>query len=198
MQKKNNTVRNLITIGIFNAILIVMFMLLGFSASVIPAVLIVIPTILALVGGIIFMTMIRKAGMPGIFVISGAIMGLAFITMAPAGSMGLCIFLGGVIGEVVWGILGREKFVSAVVGFSTYMFGFAMGEYLPFKLLKDAYIAQESAKGTNSVAVAQQCIELLNFKLIAILSIITVVMAVVGCIWGRKLIETHFKKAGIV
>ena len=196
---KNNsqTVRYLITIGIFNALIIAIFMLLGFTIGLIPVVLIFMPVILAIPGGIIFMLMLAKAPMRGVFVISGAILGLVFFNMAPAGVFGLSIFLGGVLGEIVCGYMGRESFVSGAAGFVCYMLGFAVGESFPLTFMKDAYVAQQAANGTEQLAILQECLRLMNPAMLGVICLLTAVTACLGSLWGRRLLHTHFKKAGI-
>ncbi|ARC86050.1 hypothetical protein U732_1722 [Clostridium argentinense CDC 2741] len=194
----SNAVRKLITIGIFNALIIAIFFLLGFTIGLFPPILVVLPIILALVGGIIFMLMIAKADMRGIFIISGTLLGLCFLTMAPGGVMGICTFFGGVLGEVIFSIMGRKKFLAAATGFATYMLGFALGEYIPFVFMKEAYIAQESANGSQSIEILKRCLNIVNVQTMIILSIITIIATYVGSLWGKKLLHKHFEKAGIV
>jgi energy-coupling factor transport system substrate-specific component len=190
-------VRYLITIGIFNALIIGIFMLLGFTIGLIPVILIFMPVILAIPGGIIFMLMLTKAPLRGVFVISGALLGLVMINMAPAGMFGLSIFLGGVLGELVFELLGREKFAAAATGFACYMLGFAVGESFPLTFMKEAYLAQQAANGAEQLSILQQCLDYMNPTLLVIICLLTVIAAYVGSLWGRRLLRTHFKKAGI-
>jgi energy-coupling factor transport system substrate-specific component len=196
--KNNLMVRHLITIGIFNALIIAIFMLMGFTIGLIPIVLIFIPALLAIPAGIIFMLMIAKAPMRGIFVLSGAILGLVFLTMAPAGVMGISIFLGGVLAEILFGLMGRNKFISAATAFACYMLGFAFGEHFPFTFMKDAYLSQQASKGAEQLAITQKCIDLINPQMLVTICVITVVMAYLSSLWGKKLLHKHFEKAGIV
>ncbi|GAA0076617.1 MptD family putative ECF transporter S component [Clostridium sp. CTA-5] len=197
--KKNssNIVRKLITIGVFNALIISVFFALGFTIGLFPPILVVLPIIVSLVAGIIFMLMISKAEMNGIFIISGSLLGLSLLTMAPGGVMGICIFFGGIIGEIIFTFMGRKNFLSAATGFAFYMLGFALGEYIPFVYMKEAYIAQESAKGSESVEILRRCLEIVNVQTMVILSIVTIIAAYLGSLWGKKLLSKHFERAGI-
>ncbi|BBB92136.1 MAG TPA: MptD family putative ECF transporter S component [Methylomusa anaerophila] len=197
-RNNNQTVRHLITIGIFNALIVGIFMLMGFTIGLIPLILIFMPVILAIPGGIIFMLMIAKAPMRGVFVISGALMGLVFLNMAPAGVFGMSIFLGGVLGEIVFGYIGRGKFVAAATGFACYMLGFAVGEGFPLTFMKNAYAAQQAANGTEQLAVLQKCLDLMNPAMLAVICLLTVITAYLGSLWGKRLLLSNFEKAGIV
>ncbi|SHI72368.1 energy-coupling factor transport system substrate-specific component [Clostridium cavendishii DSM 21758] len=197
-KNKSDNVRKLITIGVFNALLIVVFFGLAFTIGLFPPILVVIPIIISLVGGIIFMLMIAKAEMPGIFIISSALLGLTLLTMAPGGVMGICIFVMGIIGEIIFTIMGRKKFISAATGFACYMLGFALGEYIPFVFMKEAYIAQESAKGSESLQILKTCLGMVDFNTMILLSVLTIIASYLGSLWGKKLLHKHFEKAGIV
>ncbi|WP_258955143.1 MptD family putative ECF transporter S component [Sporomusa ovata] len=188
----------MITIGIFNALIIGIFMLLGFTIGLIPLILIFMPVILGIPGGIIFMLMIAKAPLRGVFVISGAILGLVFLNMAPAGVFGLSIFLGGVLGEIAFVWLGRQKFVAASTGFACYMLGFAVGESFPLTFMKESYVAQQAANGAEQLAILQQCLNLMNPAMLAVVCLLTVFSAYLGSLWGRRLLRAHFAKAGII
>ncbi|WP_201259598.1 MptD family putative ECF transporter S component [Tissierella sp. P1] len=59
-KKKNETIKNLITIGIFNALLLVVFWIIACTIGFFPPILLVLPIILGLIGGTIFMLMIAK------------------------------------------------------------------------------------------------------------------------------------------
>lgn len=196
--KKNETVKNLITIGIFNALLLVVFWMIACTIGFFPPILLVLPIVLGLVGGTIFMLMIAKAPMKGVFVISGALMGSTLITMAPKAFMFFGILAGGIIGELLFDIIGRTKFIAAVSGFVSIMLGYALGEYIPFVYMQDAYIALYETKTTGTLPIVQQCLEIMTPSLMVILSIITVVSSILGCLWGKKLLHQHFEKAGIV
>ena len=120
------------------------------------------------------------------------------ITMAPYGSMGISIFLGGVLGELVFHLLGRKKFIAAASGYACYILGFALGVIFPFAAFGDAYIAQEAAKGSTTLAVVQECVSLVNPTMVVIVCILSIGAAYLGSLWGRKLLKKHFEKAGIV
>lgn len=198
MSNNNQTIRYLVTIGIFNALLIGIFILMGFTIGLIPLVLIFLPILVAIPGGIIFMLMVAKAPMPGIFIISGTMLSLFFLNMAPAGIFAISIFLGGVLGEIMVMLMGREKFIGIATGFACYMLGFAVGEGVPFVFMKEAYIAQEASKGTEQLGILQGCLALMNPTMLIIICLLTIVVSYVSSIWGRHLLRTHFKKAGIV
>lgn len=195
--QKNSKVKDLITIGIFNALLIVVFGAIACTIGFFPPILIVLPLILSTIGGLIFMLMITKAPMRGIFIISSALLGLVLFNMAPGGSMFITTLAGGIIGEIIYNVLGRKKFISIALGYASYMLGLALGEYYPFIYMQEEYIELYAKKGSQSLPVAQKCIEIMTPELMIVLSILTIITSVLGCLWGRKMLHKHFLKAGI-
>ncbi len=187
-KKKNETIKSLITIGIFNALLLVVFWIIACTIGFFPPILLILPIILGLVGGTIFMLMIAKAPMKGVFIISGTLMGSTLINMAPNAIMFFGILAGGIVGELLFNLIGRNKFIAAVSGFTSIMLGYALGEYIPFVYMQT----------TGTLPIVQQCLEIMNPHLMIILCIITVATSILGCLWGKKLLHKHFEKAGIV
>jgi len=190
--------RSLITIGIFNALLLVLLGIGGMISALFPPLFIILPIIFGLIGGPVFMYMIAKCEIRGIFAISGIIIGVCMLTMAPYGSMGISIILGGVFGEIAYGIAGSGKYVSAVIGYCLYILGYAFGEIFPFVFFTEAYIAQEAEKGGSTLHVVKACVEMLNVPLLAVICILSIGAAILGSFWGKKLLRKHFEKAGLV
>lgn len=83
-----------------------------------------------------------------------------------------------------------------MAAFSVYMLCFAIGEYMPFVWMKEAYLAIYSDNA--ALAVAEMGTSPLNPAVMVGLCIATVICAILGCLWGRRLSRTQFEKAGIV
>lgn len=195
--KKNSKVRNLITIGIFNALFIVVFTIIAFTIGVFPPILVILPLILSLIGGLIFMLMITKAPMSGIFIISSILLGLVVFSMAPGGIMFIATVIGGIVGEIIYNVVGKKKFISIALGYSAYMFGLAFGQYYPFVYMQEEYIKFYQDKGGQALPVAERCIEIMNPQLMVILCLSVIVTSILGSLWGKKMLNKHFLKAGI-
>ncbi len=201
MAKRKNSiiVQDLITIGVFNALLITLFFIVAFSIGIFAPIMAVMPIILALLGGSIFMLMIAKTTRPGAFLITGTVLGLTLFTMGPGGIMFYCIFTCGLIAEVVFNIIGREKFISKILGYSIFMTGLALGQYIPFLYLKEEYIDLYTSKGeTGTVSILIKLSNAMNFRLVILLCLLTIAASVLSCFWGKKMLKKHFEKAGIV
>jgi energy-coupling factor transport system substrate-specific component len=94
--------------------------------------------------------------------------------------------------------LGRQKFIAASTGFACYMLGFAIGESLLFVYMKKAYLAQQATKGAEQLAIVKQCLDLFNPTMLLVICLLTFITAYLGSFWGKRLLQIHFEKAGIV
>ena len=77
--RRNSPVRDAVTIGIFIALYIVLFFICGMTMGAIPLIMVLLPVIFGIFGGLIFMVLLGKVQRTGIFLITGLIIGLMMI-----------------------------------------------------------------------------------------------------------------------
>ncbi len=197
----SKVVKELITIGIFNAIAIAVFFAVGLSLSfittLIPVVAVIMPAILALPGGIIYLLMITKAPTKGVFIISGILLGVFMVAVGNMVFFLISMTVAGFAAEAVFTVIGRKKFWAAATGFAVLMIGFVAGGYFPMIFMRKAYLDFQLARGLDS-AYLEAMIAILNPGVFAGIIIITATAAYLGSLWGRKVLHKHFAKAGIL
>ncbi|RLP06647.1 MptD family putative ECF transporter S component [Propionibacterium australiense] len=196
VQRRNSRVRDYVTMGVFIALYIVLFMFCGMIMAAVPIIMVLLPVIFGLFGGLIFTVLLGKVQRPGSFLTTGLILGLGLITMAPGGSMCYMTILGGIVAELIHSRLGRRSFRSMAIAYSAFIACYAIGEYIPFVWMKQAYLDQYADNAT--LEVARVGTELLNPLTMAVFCVLGVVAAVIGCRWGRALTRKQFRRAGIV
>lgn len=196
VQRKNSKVRDYVTMGVFIALYIVLFMFCGMIMAAVPIIMVLLPVIFGLFGGLIFTVLLGKVQRPGSFLITGLVLGLCLITMAPGGSMCYMTILGGIIGELIHSRLGRRSFRSMTLAYSAFIACYSIGEYIPFVWMKQAYLDQYADNA--ALEVARVGTNLLNPLTMALFCVLGVAAAVIGCHWGRALTRKQFKRAGIV
>jgi len=197
-QKQSKTLRQLIRIGVFSALWIVIGFLLAFTIAFLPPVLLVLPCILGLIGGVIYMVMLSKLTISGGIVISSGLLGICLFSMAPYGMMFFCTLAGGLIGEILYKILGRGTLKAGMVGSSFALLGLALGEYIPFVFMQDAWATMLADDTAGTAPVAEWCMEITTVPVMILLCAITVLMTCLGCFWGQKIVNQHFKKAAFL
>ena len=193
---RNSPVRDAVTIGIFIALYIVLFFICGMTMGAIPLIMVLLPVIFGIFGGLIFMVLLGKVQRTGIFLITGVIIGLMMISMAPGGVMCYMTIAGGLVAEVIYWLMGHKSFVSMTVAYTAFVTLFAIGEYIPFVWMKDAYL--ELYANNPTLDVAKVGLDMLNPATMVMYCLLAVVACVAGCFWGRALTRRQFSRAGIV
>lgn len=196
MSKKKNSkvLKGLIRIGIFSALWIVVDFLVAFTIGFFAPIMVVMPCILGVIGGIIYMVMFSKLEIKGGIVISSALLGVCLFTMAPYGMMFFCTLAGGIIGEILMAVIGKDKFVGKAVGSSMALLGLALGEYIPVICMREAYTALYADETFGSGPVLEKVMNAVNGPIAILLLIVTVLCTFLGCFIGNKIVKKHFEK----
>lgn len=196
MSKKKNSMvlKGLIRIGIFSALWVVIAFLIACTIGFFPPILIVMPCILGIVGGMIYMVMFSKLEIKGGIAISSALLGICLFTMAPYGMMFFCTLAGGIIGEVLMAVMGKDKFIAKATGSSMALLGLAFGEYIPFICMKEAYTALYVDNSFGTGPILEKVMNAVNVPVMLVLLIVTVLCTFLGCAIGNKIVKRHFKK----
>lgn len=195
MKSKKLTVKDLATIGIFSAIMIVVF--IGFSIVLGASMffnMILNAVFTALILGPFFVYMSMKVGKPGVALIYNILQAvLATIFMGP---FMIPWFLGGgIIAEV--SMLGQNSYRNikrisiAWIITSLTRAAHGMSEIWFFK---DAFLKT----GVSPEQVAIQTQYYTSPKWVLMSLGLTIVAAAIGCWLGNKITEKHFKKTGII
>lgn len=194
MNKKRIQPKDLITVGIFAAIMMVVCFaasMLGFIPIFIPLLSVVVP----IVGGIPFMLFLTKAQKFGMVTIMGLIVGI----------------LTGILGMGVWVILTMPLFAliadfvmrtgeyksaaKSVIGYGIYSLGM-IGNYIPIIFARDSYAEMLLNSGYGQEYVDTMMGYMPNWSLLPLFAA-SFVSGVVGALIGKALMKKHFVRAGI-
>ncbi len=187
--KESRKLKDLIRIGVFSALWIAIGWVISSTIGFFPPVFLVLPCILAFVGSVIMVVLLSKLTIPGGIVIPAFLYGLTLFTMVPYGLLFFCPFAGGIIGEILYNVIGRKKFRSTVIGVCFPMMGFALGEYIPMNFMQDAFRAQYIDYTSGSDSLGEVFLSLFNTPLVIILCVVTLIVTFLGCLWGRRIVE---------
>lgn len=196
MDKKKLNVSDLINIGVFTAIYFVLVTIATFaSALILPGFSnVLLPGISALISGCVYMLMVAKVPHFGGITIMGVVMGL-FLFVSGHFVVSLVI---GVVCSVLADLIANKNRNSKSILASYVVFSYGLtGPVLPLWLMKDAYIASLVAKGKDSAYIDGVFTNINSTTLIVCL-LATLVLAIIGGIFGQKMMNKHFKKAGII
>ena len=191
------TVPDLISVGVFTALYFVLVTVATFTCALLPGVgNIVLPALAALISGSVYMLLAAKLQKFGGITIMGLVMGLFFFV---SGHFVLSFAANIVCGLLADLIAARDKFRSKkllLVSYVVFSYGLT-GPILPIWLMKDAYIANLTARGKDAAYIDTLFAPINNGSFVAAMAAI-LVCAVLGGLFGQRMMKKHFEKAGIV
>lgn len=191
------TVPDLISVGVFTALYFVLVTVATFTCALLPGVgNIVPPALAALISGSVYMLLAAKLQKFGGITIMGLVMGLFFFV---SGHFVLSFAANIVCGLLADLIAARDKFRSKkllLVSYVVFSYGLT-GPILPLWFMKDAYIANLTARGKDAAYIDTLFAPINNGSFVAAMAAI-LVCAVLGGLFGQRMMKKHFEKAGIV
>ena len=191
--KESRKLKDLIRIGVFTALRIAVGWVIACTIGFFPPVLVVLPCILAVAGGLIYVVMLSKLNIRGGIFIPSFIFGLCLFTMVPYGMLFICTSVGGLLGELIYDTAGRNSNKAKIIGISMPMIGLALGEYIPLCYMEEAF--KKLYEGSFTSDIGMKVIELLSTQLAIVLTAVTVVCAILGCLWGNKIVKKRLSNA---
>lgn len=197
MNSNKLKVSDLISIGVYTAIYFILVTIATFASAMLPGLSnVFLPALAALISGTVYMLMVAKVQKFGAISIMGIVMGIFFFVSGH--------FILSFAANVVFGVLadfvaskGNYKSKKLImVSYILFSYGLT-GPILPLWFMKDAYMSNLEARGKSAEYIAN----VFNFIttgsfFICIISIL--VCAIIGGVFGMKMVKKHFVKAGIV
>lgn len=195
LDKKGLTVKDLVTIGIFNALFFVFELIGSLPFAPNPALTFYQPLGIALLCGPVFLLMVAKVPKRGTIAICGIINGIIWFVFGMHWAMDLGYVVMGIVADFVAGMRGYKNVKWNIAAFALFCLGPA-GVFLAYAVNPTAWAQVMLEKGTS-----QEYIDIMaNSAPIGMLPVIilsTVVIAIISGFIGRKLLKKQFEKAGI-
>lgn len=194
---KKLTIPDLISIGVFTAIYFVLVTVATFACALLPGVgNILLPAVSALISGSVYMLLAAKLQKFGGISVMGLVMGLFFFV---SGHFVLSFATDIVCGILADWVASRSHYRSRKGLLASYViFSYGLtGPILPLWFMKDAYIASLTARGKDAAYIDILFAPINNASFVVSMAAI-LVCAVLGGIFGQKMMKKHFAKAGIV
>lgn len=197
-QKKKLSTPDLINIGVYSALYFVLVTVATFASSLLlPGFSnVFLPGIAALISGSVYMLMVAKVPHFGGITIMGTVMGL-FLFISGHFAVSLVIGIGcSVLADAIASIGKYKKKRNILLSYIVFSFNLT-GPVLPLWLMKDAYVASLVAKGKDT-AYIENLFANINTTTLWICLIATALFALIGGLFGEKMMKKHFVKAGII
>lgn len=190
-------VKDFITIGILNAVMIFIMSIFNIALFAIPLTFILAPALAALPMGIVFMLLLVKVPKSGVFIISGIIQGAAQLLLGSPLWLATGIIVFSFFGEVINFRNYRRSFAKLTVGYALLIVGYSFGAFAPIAFFADAYQERALRQGYDEEYI-HHLVSFLSLPMLLIALLVAVVGGVSGAFLGRKMLKKHFSKAGIV
>lgn len=193
--QKSLGVKDLITIGVFTAILFVTMLIGGIIFAPNPVLTFYMPLGAALLGGPVMMLLIAKVPKRGVVAISGILCGVIWFATGMHWAMDLGYVIGGIIGDLIAGSGKYKNKLLNMVAFICVSLG-ATGTYISYFVDKSSWSNYMLKGGTSSSYIEAMNAAAKNWML-AVILIGTVLVAGISAWVGSKLLRKQFEKAGI-
>lgn len=195
ISKKGLSIKDLVTIGIFTAILFVTILVGGILFAPNPVLTFYMPLGSALLGGPVMMLLIAKVPKRGAIAISGILCGVIWFATGMHWAMDLEYIIGGIIGDSVAGTgKYRNKFLN-MLAYICVSLG-ATGTYICYFADRNTW-SKYMLKGGTSGNYIDAMNAAANNWMLAIILTGTIAVAEISAWTGSILLRKQFEKAGI-
>ncbi len=194
---KKLTIPDLISIGVFTAIYFVLVAVATFACALLPGVgNILLPAVAALICGSVYMLLAAKLQKFGGITIMGLVMGLFFFVSGHFVLSFMANIVCGVLADLVAKMSNYRSKKGLLASYVVFSYGLT-GPILPLWFMKDAYIANLTARGKDAAYINTLFAPINSGSFVVSMAAI-LVCALLGGIFGQKMMKKHFEKAGIV
>lgn len=196
-QKKRIEMKDLISIGIYTALYFIVVTFSNIVLFIIPGYSFVfIPIIAALLSGTIFMLMTAKVPKFGAITLMGSLMGLNFFIMGRfPGSLPVSIILS-LLADLFASIFKYKNKKAILVSYTIFSFH-TIGPVLPIFFFSNRYITHLIEQGQNASYIENAFESISQYTFFFLVFGLTAA-AIVGGLFGQRMMRKHFKKAGVL
>ena len=193
MNNNKLTGKDLITVGIYTALYTICVFITGmFNAIPIfyPIFMFIGPIVTA-IPMTLYYTKIEKFGM---ITISGIIMGAFWYICGYTWISLVCILPTALLADILYKVLGHKKFFYMVVSYIFFSMGLLAG---PANLWFAGVSYWDGIRESMGDQYAEQLAKYMPTWFMPLAIVLIALGAVVGALLGKKMMNKHFKKAGI-
>lgn len=191
--------KDFIIVGVLSAVFFGVFMLASMlTAMAGPIVHIFSPVLGGLLGGVIYLLMVSKSPKNWVFTISTVIV---MILMQLVGGSYLpwliTTVLSAIIADLICMSSRYKNFKAITVGYSIMMVGQALGNVLPVVLFAEKFRKTFIERGVEPIFM-DTMINFIKGPMAIVILAVSFLAATTGMIIGKKILNKHFKKAGVI
>ena len=186
-------VKDLITVGIFSVIIIVLIFVFG-MLGYIPILMLALPILAALICGIPYMLFLTRVSKFGMVTLLGLILGIVMFLSGHTWVSIITFTICALIADVILKMGNYSSVKNSIISHGVFILGI-MGNMLPFFILRDQYMsAMRTSMGNDYVNVIAPYLQS-NFLIVLI--ILTFIAGLISAYIGKIVLKKHFERAGI-
>lgn len=189
--------RDFISIGIFSLIYAAVAFVIGGIVQMTPITFPLMPPIVALFTGTIFMLYVAKIPKRWALTILGIIGGILLFITGMFWMMSVFFVIFGFLADLICASAQFKSFRRNLMAYCVMALS-PMGAYIPMAVMPLQF--EEFMKNKGDFEAFSDVIHSIgaNWWAIPLMILATIICAVIGGFIGRRLLKKHFKKAGIV
>jgi energy-coupling factor transport system substrate-specific component len=195
MNKQGLTVKDLVTVGIFTAIIWITMLIGGLPFAPNPVLTFYMPLGSALLGGPVFLLLVAKAPKRGVIAIVGILVAVIWFALGMHWAMSVGYAVGGIAGELIAGVRHYRSVRTNISAFCFLSLG-ATGSYLCYFIDPTGWYGYMLNGGTEA-GYLDAMNAAAGYWMLAVMLIGTVVVAAFSGWIGSRLLKKQFEKAGI-
>ena len=189
--------RDYISIGIFSLIYFVIAFVIGGIAQMTPATFPFMPMIVALFAGSVFMLYTAKIPKRGSLAILGILAGILLFVTGMFWMMSVFFIIFGFVADFICQSGNFKSFRKNLLAYCVFALS-PMGAYIPMAIMPAQFDEFMHRKGDVSSFEGIINAIRINWWIIPLMILGTIVCAVIGGFVGKKLMKKHFEKVGII
>ena len=193
MKEKKLKIKDLVTIGVFAVIYLVIVFSVG-MIGVIPILFLVYPTILGIVSGTVVMLFMAKVQKPWALLIFGMLTPIFMMVEGHTYILVLHAFVVILIAELIRRAGNYNSFKYNMLSFAIFN-TWICGSLMQMLWAREKYIELSMMMGKEYVDIL---IKLITYQHMALVYIGAILGGLIGANIGRILLKKHFIKAGII
>ena len=199
LDKKTDSLqtKDFITIGVFSLIYFAVSFTIGGLAQMTPITFPFMPMIVALFAGSVFMLYTAKIPKRGSLSILGILAGILLFVTGMFWMMSAFFIVFGFIADLICQSGNFKSFRRNLIAYCVFALS-PMGAYIPMVLMPAQFDEFMRRKGDVSSFEGIINAIRINWWIIPLMILGTIVCAIIGGFVGKKLMKKHFEKVGII
>ena len=189
--------KDYIYIGVFSLIYFVIAFVIGGIAQMTPVTFPFMPMIVALFAGSVFMLYIAKIPKRGSLTILGILAGILLFVTGMFWMMSVFFIVFGFIADFICQTGNFKSFIRNLLAYCVFSLS-PMGAYISMTIIPEQFDEFINKKGDVSSFEGVINAIRINWWVIPLMILGTIICAIIGGFIGKKLLKKHFEKVGII